>query len=155
MHLHADAETPDSTSQPTLHCTTAAGTDADIVTHCAQELFSLFILAIVAEVSSVGGTTSSLPQTGTQRLWNNTLLTSLAEQAVQAKLATNLDEALALVVPAFAHYNLLPTPHPDEQRAHDTAPCIDTGVGGVDGAEGIRGEEGNVGGDDQDGEERS
>jgi hypothetical protein len=87
--------------------------------HCAQELFSLFILAIAGEVASVGGTTSRLPpQRGRYGEWDNTLITSLAEQAVRTKLAANIDEALALVAPAFAHHNLLPKTGPVEQPAH-------------------------------------
>jgi hypothetical protein len=118
--------------------------ETDLVTQCCQELFSLFILAIAAEISSIKGVTTRLeihgrnrtwmenntvvdrllqegrppPITHWDRLWDNTLLTALAEQAIHAGLATELHEALSLVVPAFAHYGLLPpqTSSEEEQR---------------------------------------
>ncbi|KAK4149324.1 hypothetical protein C8A00DRAFT_18969, partial [Chaetomidium leptoderma] len=84
---------------------------------CIQELFSLFILAVTAEVASVGGKTSILlPHGETGRRWNHTLLTSLAWQAVRANVAANLEDALALVIPAFAHYNLSPNVGPRESE---------------------------------------
>ncbi|KAK4033249.1 hypothetical protein C8A01DRAFT_19774 [Parachaetomium inaequale] len=119
--------------------------------HCAQELFSLFILAIAAEVSSVGGTTSPLPpQGGKYRVWDNTLLTSLAEQAVRTKLAANIDEALTLVVPAFAHYNLLPKTDPVEQPACSEGEHTDAGVDERDGSDSDDGSDGGawINGDD-------
>ncbi|KAG7284220.1 hypothetical protein NEMBOFW57_010584 [Staphylotrichum longicolle] len=90
-----------------------------ILTHCVHELFSLFILAIAAQISDIGGITTELPPhmtSGGRRVWDNTNLTALAEQAVQANLVTSLDEALALVVPAFAHHNLLPKPKQARER---------------------------------------
>ena len=81
---------------------------------CAQELFSLFIFAIAAEISHVGGETMLLSSSsGGRRLWDNPLLTALAGEAVWANLAPNLEEALTLVIPAFAHHNLLPEPEPE------------------------------------------
>jgi hypothetical protein len=50
----------------------------------------------------------SLPQES-PKVWDNSVLTSLAVEAVWANLASDLDEALMLVIPAFAHFNLLPT----------------------------------------------
>jgi hypothetical protein len=76
------------------------------------------MLSIAAEISEIGGVTTAVSsQIGRSRSWDNTVLTSLAEQAVRAHLARDLDEALTLVVPAFARYNLLPTPEtgPGEQ----------------------------------------
>lgn len=91
-----------------------ATSETTIVDQCAQELFSLFIFAIAAEISHVGGETVLLASSnGGRRLWDNTLLTALADEAVWANLAPNLEEALTLVIPAFAHHNLLPEPEPD------------------------------------------
>ena len=119
--------------------------------HCAQELFFLFILAIAAEVSSVGGTTSPLPpQRGRYSEWDNTLLTSLAEQAVRTKLVANIDEALTLVVPAFAHYNLLPKTGPVERPAAGEGEHTDAGMDERDGLDSDDGSDGGarINGDD-------
>jgi hypothetical protein len=84
--------------------------ETSVAVQCAQELFSLFVFAIAAEITKIGGKTTRLPhRRGQLRRWNNTLLTALAEQAVQTRLAPDLETALTLVVPAFAHYDLLPT----------------------------------------------
>jgi hypothetical protein len=68
------------------------------------------MFAIAAQTAHIGGRTTrmSLPQES-PKVWDNSVLTSLAVEAVWANLASDLDEALMLVIPAFAHFNLLPT----------------------------------------------
>ncbi|KAH6855808.1 hypothetical protein B0I37DRAFT_365855 [Chaetomium sp. MPI-CAGE-AT-0009] len=46
------------------------------------------------------------------RVWDNTLLTAIAQQAVDAELAPTLESALTLVIPAFSYHNLLPATRP-------------------------------------------
>jgi hypothetical protein len=99
--------------------------ETDIATQCAQELFSLFVLAIAAEVASVGGRTEQRkvptnPDSAvTERTLSNTVLDLIAWQALRAKLAGNRNETLALVVPAFAHYGLLPVPGSRQDGFYD------------------------------------
>ncbi len=57
--------------------------ETSIVDQCAQELYSLFVFAIAAEISHVGGETRSLSASnGGRRLRDNTVLTALADEAV-------------------------------------------------------------------------
>jgi hypothetical protein len=113
-----------------------------LLTHCVHELFSLFILAVAAEISDIGGITTKLPPhltSGGRRVWDNTHLTALAEQAVRANLVTNLDEALALVVPAFAHHNLLPKPEQAEGPHSNRGEQGGIGVDGCEQMDGVGG----------------
>jgi hypothetical protein len=75
------------------------------------------MFAIEAETEKIGGRTTrmSLLQ-GSLRVWDNSLLTSLAVEAVRANLASDLDDAFALVIPAFAHFNLLPADQSETSR---------------------------------------
>ena len=80
------------------------------------------------------------------RVWDNTLLTSLAKQAVLTGLVDSLEEGLALVIPAFTKHNLLPKTAGDK-------PQQDGGVGEdvaegqqVQGEERVAGKEDVVGG---------
>jgi hypothetical protein len=79
----------------------------------------MFILAVAAEIKEVRGETwyqdpfdsrqrnpSVRFVSERTRRWSS-VLNVIAEAAVRARLADNLTEALALVVPAFAYYGLL------------------------------------------------
>ncbi|KAK3294088.1 uncharacterized protein B0H64DRAFT_180077 [Chaetomium fimeti] len=106
-----------SAPQDTLRYYVTAAVNTTLVTQCAQELFSLFIFAIAANITKVGGKTTKAPlQSGSVRVWDNTLLTAIAQQAVEAKLAPTLEKALALVIPAFARHNLVPVTPPLEAQ---------------------------------------
>ena len=88
-------------------------TYSNIVSKYAKELFSLFILAVARQISNVGGQASELSSSdcllqGTRAEWRNTLFTELAESVVQSGLVEGIEEALSLVIPAFAAYNLVP-----------------------------------------------
>ena len=90
---------------------------------CAQEIISLFLLAVAAEVESVAGETTrqqqseqpiegrtkrNLGRTRLPRTVTNSVLLELAQEIVDTTLAHDITEAYTLVIPAFAHYNLLP-----------------------------------------------
>ncbi|KAH9236329.1 hypothetical protein K456DRAFT_1945541, partial [Colletotrichum gloeosporioides 23] len=77
----------------------------------AQELFSLFILALAENIKQVKGVTEprGAEVESNRRQWKNSVFDSIAEEAVKAKLAQDIDEAYTLIIPAFAKYNLLPT----------------------------------------------
>lgn len=81
----------------------------------ARELFSLFILALAAEVKEVRGITTRTPE----RRWANTFFDALGNEAVKAGLAVDLDDALTLVIPAFARYNLLPREYTPQNEEDD------------------------------------
>ena len=82
---------------------------ANLVTQCARELFSLFIDAIATEITDIGGMTSKLPaKRRSMRVWDNSLLTALANEAVVAGVVETLEEGLELVVPVFLRRHLLP-----------------------------------------------
>jgi hypothetical protein len=81
----------------------------------------LFILAIAAQISDIGGHTSMYSDQGGipwPRVWDNTLLTSLAKQAVWTGLVGSLEDGLALVIPAFAKHNLLPKTADDKTQGN-------------------------------------
>jgi hypothetical protein len=142
--------------------------DTDLVTQCCHELFSLFILAIAAEISSISGVTTRLethsgegvwmedntirclrqrhrsPSNYKARLWDNTLLTALAEQAIRSGLAIDLCEALSLVVPAFAHYGLLPPQTSSKGEQRDSG-ATERGVAGGEEEGGQSVQDGEVG----------
>ncbi|RYP67006.1 hypothetical protein DL770_008705 [Monosporascus sp. CRB-9-2] len=92
--------------------------DTSLVIHCAQELFSLFMLAIASETKSVRGKTTELPEgvRGTEpgsrftyRHWENSVFSMIADEVVSGGLARDVTEAYTLIVPAFAKYDVLPT----------------------------------------------
>jgi hypothetical protein len=87
--------------------------NANLVTQCARELFSLFIDAIAAKITDIGGKTSKLPaKRRSMRVWDNSLLTALANEAVVAGVVSTLEEGLELVVSAFLRRDLLPEVEP-------------------------------------------
>ncbi|KAK4226432.1 hypothetical protein QBC38DRAFT_231089 [Podospora fimiseda] len=93
----------------------------------ARELYSLFILALAAEIKEVRGKTT---KTDTRK-WANTFFDALAEEAVKARLAVDLDDALTLVIPAFARYNLLPKEYSSETEEEEDDTARSTGATGV------------------------
>jgi hypothetical protein len=72
--------------------------DTTIVEQMGRELFSLFILALAFEIKKIPGQAT---KTETRR-WANTFFDALADEAVKAGIAKDRDDALTLVVPAFA-----------------------------------------------------
>lgn len=76
--------------------------------NCALELFTLFMLSIVGQISQVRGRTTRIVGPNGET-WKNEFIDELASALVQAKLAEDEAEALTLVVPAFAARRLLPT----------------------------------------------
>lgn len=85
--------------------------DTTFTEQMGRELFSLFVLALAAEMRQVPGRTTKTEE----RKWANIFFDSLAEEAVKAKLAKDLDDALTLVIPAFARYDLLPKHYTEEE----------------------------------------
>jgi hypothetical protein len=80
----------------------------NIELQCAQELFSHFMLAAASRVSEVGGATRVAPGLELPDAHVNTVFTVIANEAVDAGIARDLDEAYILILPAFAYYGLLP-----------------------------------------------
>lgn len=80
---------------------------------CAQEIFSAFMLQLVATMSKVNGearrrTPLRGDRASTLR-WNHGGLSRLASIVCDSKLATDEEEAYMLIVPAFHAHGLLPT----------------------------------------------
>ncbi|KAK0634195.1 hypothetical protein B0T14DRAFT_386544, partial [Immersiella caudata] len=83
---------------------------------CAQEILSLFMLAIAAEIKKVGGDTFDRPptdmatsdRTRVPRTIENTVFRDMAREIVKTGIAYDIPEAYMLIIPAFARYNLLP-----------------------------------------------
>ncbi|KAF4465565.1 ankyrin repeat [Fusarium albosuccineum] len=82
---------------------------SDTVLICAQELLSLFMLAVASKISKVFGVTTKTPSWRTDRpRLENSIFHMIADEIVKGDLAKGVDEAYALIIPAFAKYNLLP-----------------------------------------------
>ena len=87
-------------------------TDRSLATQCAEELFSLSIDAIAAEIDKIGGGANSAPyKRGSLRVWDNPLLSAIAAVA-KDHLSLSHEEALTLVVPSFSRYDILPATMP-------------------------------------------
>jgi len=74
------------------------------------------MLALAAEIERVGGETVRRPPTGSTldktrapRTMENSVFRDIAQQVIKAGMVHDITEAYTLVIPAFAHYNLLPT----------------------------------------------
>jgi hypothetical protein len=79
-----------------------------LATQCAEELFSLFIDAIAAQIKKIEGGANKVPYSrDSRRLWDNPLLSAIAAVA-KDHLTLTQEAALTLVVPSFARYNILP-----------------------------------------------
>ena len=78
---------------------------------CAREIFSLFMLSICVRVERVEGRTQRNPGITPKApsTISNTVFDALAEATVDAKLMVIPDDALALIIPAFARFGLLPS----------------------------------------------
>ncbi|EQB54424.1 hypothetical protein CGLO_05753 [Colletotrichum gloeosporioides Cg-14] len=78
----------------------------------AQELFSIFMLALASQIDRVNGKTLEVYRKGegSERLFENSVFRSIAEIVIGEKLAASMDEAYVLIIPAFAKHKLLPTP---------------------------------------------
>lgn len=75
----------------------------------AQELFSLFILALTSQIKElIDITPVKLGSSDNTELWEHPVFKLVAEGVVRAKLAQDVEEAYTLIIPAFAEYNLLP-----------------------------------------------
>ncbi|KAK0708113.1 hypothetical protein B0H67DRAFT_451449, partial [Lasiosphaeris hirsuta] len=85
----------------------------------AQELFSLFMLAIASQIAEVGGITTEQPTANREseggRQYHNSFFTAIATEIVEIGLARTMEEAVLLIVPAFAHYDLLLTDFSGEE----------------------------------------
>jgi len=86
-------------------------TDADIGLRCAQELFSLFMLAVALQTAEVGGVSANRPKKESPRQveWSNSVFDGIAAEVVKAKLVSSIENAMMLIIPAFALFDLLPT----------------------------------------------
>ncbi|KAM7203209.1 hypothetical protein V8F20_004151 [Naviculisporaceae sp. PSN 640] len=103
----------------------------------ARELFSLFILALAAEINEVRGVTMETAD----RPWANSFFDDLGNEAVRAGLATDLDDALTLLIPAFARYNLLPREYTlqyGQERVNTSSYHGEGAAHGDSGAGGVR-----------------
>jgi hypothetical protein len=92
---------------------------------CAQEIFSSFMLQIVATIKGlIGYTRRRTPlrgdHAGTLR-WRHSTLAKLAAIVCDSKLVADEEEAYMLVVPAFHAYGLLPTEPPPPEHS-ETGP---------------------------------
>ncbi|KAJ3549141.1 hypothetical protein NM208_g653 [Fusarium decemcellulare] len=95
---------------------------SDTVLICAQELLSLFMLAIASKIDKILGTTTRAQGGRSDRpRLTNTIFRMIADEVVRGRLAEDIDEAYTLVIPAFAKYNLLPTDISQEEDASTTA----------------------------------
>lgn len=92
---------------------------------CAQEIFSAFMLQLVATISEVKGETRRrTPLRGdhasTPR-WHHGGLSRLAGIVRDSKLAADEEEAYMLIVPAFHAHGLLPTRPPGDSELTSSA----------------------------------
>jgi len=99
--------------------------EQSILDRAMKELFSLFILAAVEHVEKVTGKTVRRPDPlegvadeNHPRVWENQVFEDLASIAVEAGITTSMDEARALVIPAFAWYGLLPPEESSDAEAN-------------------------------------
>ncbi|KAH7007323.1 hypothetical protein EDB80DRAFT_842607 [Ilyonectria destructans] len=91
--------------------------DSGLPLQCAQELFSLFILAIASNIEKVLGTTTyeregadlDREMSRKVRRWDNSVFSMIANEVVNGGLARDVAEAYTLIVPAFARYGILPS----------------------------------------------
>jgi hypothetical protein len=83
--------------------------ETDLAHHCALELFSAFMFEITAYFKYVGGRTTTSETSGYGDYWSNELITALAEVVAEAGLVEDKDDALPILIPAFATRGLLPT----------------------------------------------
>lgn len=65
-------------------------------------------------------TRRTLPQ-GSLRAWDNSIFTSLAVEAVREILISGFQEALMLVIPAFAYFKLLSMEQIETDEGRDGA----------------------------------
>ena len=82
--------------------------NASIERSCTLELFTLFMLSLTSQISRIKGHTTKVTGPNGES-WTNDTISELARAVAQAGLAEDEDEALTLVVPAFAARGLLPT----------------------------------------------
>lgn len=102
--------------------------DSGLPLRCAQELFSLFILAITSNIEKVLGTTTyewdaanmDREMSRKARRWDNSIFSMIANEVVNGGLAHDAAEAYTLIVPAFAKYRILPTETRMEDLPSDT-----------------------------------
>lgn len=107
------------------------GDDSKVVLKFAQELFSLFVLAIATNVHQVLGRTTfdgrkrdmSREMSRPTRSWENSVFSEIANEVVSGGLAHDITEAYSLIIPAFSRcgnlpeetgFDDLPTPTTDE-----------------------------------------
>jgi hypothetical protein len=71
----------------------------------AQELFSIFMLAVASQVEEVLEVTEAKSQNGT--VFENACFNKIAGFLVEAELVGDVEAALLLIIPAFLHCGLL------------------------------------------------
>jgi hypothetical protein len=86
-----------------------------LVTQCAQEILSILILVIAAQIESIEGDVRHHKEEveyqdrmRRPRVRSHELFDALAHDILGAYLAHDINEACALVIPAFAHYKIMP-----------------------------------------------
>ncbi|KAK4097975.1 hypothetical protein N658DRAFT_254423 [Parathielavia hyrcaniae] len=86
-----------------------------LIERVAKELFSVFILAVVENIKEINGEAlrradpfEGVPDRNFPRTWEHPLFEDLADIAVKSGVTGSKTEARALVIPAFAWYDLLP-----------------------------------------------
>ena len=70
----------------------------------AQELFSIFILAVASQVEEVLGVAGIHSDNG--MIHDDALFQKIAGFLVDAELAANVETAYMLIIPAFLHFGL-------------------------------------------------
>jgi hypothetical protein len=73
----------------------------------AQEIFSIFMLAVASQVKEVLGYTETLSKSASEGVHENACLKRIATTVVDSGLASSDEEANLLTIPAFLHHGLL------------------------------------------------
>ncbi len=111
----ADAQTKDQ-----VYVYIMPATDS-LELRCAQELFSYILSGLVPHISHLEGGASPCASAGSRQKRQNPFITEIANVALHTGLASSLEEALTLVVPAFAFHNKLPVT--EEVESEDEERC--------------------------------
>jgi hypothetical protein len=73
----------------------------------AQEIFSIFMLAIASQVKEVLGPTETFSKTASEGVYENACLRRIATLVMESGLANSVEEANLLIIPAFLHHGLI------------------------------------------------
>ncbi|KAH7243643.1 uncharacterized protein BKA55DRAFT_100737 [Fusarium redolens] len=73
----------------------------------AQEIFSIFMLAIASQVKEVLGPTETLSKTASEGVYEIACLRRISTLVMESGLANSVEEANLLIIPAFLHHGLI------------------------------------------------